>query len=112
MHDISWAFRIVYLVIAVAFLSNLFMASRSKFKPHWRLEFGYTALVTGVYLIYVILRITDVLDARDFAEIVRWIYPCLAIPYILCPLLFYWEDKFHRLAVEAAQKDIETSDDI
>lgn len=111
IHDMSWAVRLFYLCVIVACLANATMACRKKFKSHWRLEFAYTSVVTGVFMTYVVLRISGVLDPADYAHAVRWLYPCLTIPFIACPLLFYWEDKYYQKALHrAVESELADSD--
>lgn len=106
--SLPWSTKLFYVMLLLAFLANAIMACRPKYKPHWRIEFAYTATVLGIFLVYICLRISMVLDQTDYQDAVRWLVPCLAIPFLAVPVLFHWEDKYYRKAVRAhIEKELE-----
>jgi hypothetical protein len=111
MHTLSWAIRIFYLFVLTACIANMIMATRNRFKPHWRIEFGFSSVVTGVFMLYVFFRLSGALDPQQYAKAVRWLYPCLAIPYFAVPLLFHWEDKYFKRALHKKVRELIESDD-
>lgn len=112
LHSMPWSIRVFYAMVLLASLVNGIIATRKRFKPHWRMEFAYTSLLTGVFSFYVFLRLNGVLDPTDYAKAVRWLYPLLVLPFIAVPLLFHWEDKFFKKALHAAiKKELTKSDD-
>ena len=112
LHQLSWAIRIFYLMVLAACIANILMATRKKFKPHWRIQFGYTAVTTAIFTVYVALRLSGVLDRMDYARAIVWLYPLLAFPFLMVPCLFHWEDKFYKKALKAAiDKELIERDD-
>lgn len=97
---IAWPMRIFYMLLLFACVSNTVAALGPRIKGVWRFHFGYTAVVTGLYFIYVVLRVTNVLDAQDFLLAVRWLIPCMVFPFIMPVAIIRWEKYFVRKAVE------------
>jgi len=102
LHQLSWAIRIFYVMVLAASIANLLMATRPKFKSHWRIQFGYTAVVTAFFSVYVALRLWGVLDRTDYTKAIVWLYPLLAAPFLMVPCLFHWEAKFYKEALNNA----------
>ena len=97
---IAWPTRIFYVLLLVASVTNIIAAIGPGIKGTWRFHFIYTAVVTALYFFYVVLRITNVLDPKDFLLAVRWLIPCMVFPFIMPVAIIRWEKYFIRKAVE------------
>ncbi len=97
---LSWATRIFYTLVYVAFVVNLSMMFAPRMRPHWRFNFGYTSLLLAIYGVYIGLRVIGVLGMQDYLTVVRWLYPFMVFPFITPPLLIHWESKFYQQALK------------
>lgn len=100
LQQIAWPSRTFYALLLIAAVANFVAAVGPDIKGTWRFHYIYTAVVTSLYFFYVVLRVTNVLDIRDFAFAVRWLIPCMVFPFIMPVAIIRWEKYFIRKAVE------------
>lgn len=102
---LTLATKVFYIFVVLAALVNSTAAFMPRIKWHWRFHFGYAAVLLVLYATYISLRLANVLDTKDYAVLVQWLFPLLIFPMIIPALLIRWESKYFKQALEKQADD-------
>ena len=106
-HVLPLATKAFYLALVVAMVVNAYLAISPRMKSYWRFHFSYTAGIVGIYVLYIALRLADILDKGDYAILVQWLVPLLVFPFIFPALIIRWESIFFKRALETQAKEVD-----
>jgi hypothetical protein len=90
-HKLAWAQRITYLFFIYAVLINGWASRERSVDKPWRRLYLFKGLISFIAWLYYTLLVTEIISARSYIDLARWIQPLIVVCLFTSAQLHKWE---------------------